>query len=146
MAEQRYRVVNKCRYNIGTFLPNGQEILFKAGSFQMLTADDINYIESLSSETKLFGKRMLVPYDSTGAEVPLTQVGMFIEEDPNPHMDNEQIAAMLKQSVKKIETWLEGIEDMAELMAIYEVATGMDLPASKLKILAAKMPDREFIS
>jgi len=64
MAEQRYRVVNKCKYDIGVTLPSQQDIVIKGGSFQLLTADDIMYIESICREVKFFSKRMLVPYDA----------------------------------------------------------------------------------
>lgn len=146
MAEQRYRVANKCKYDIGIMLPSGQQAVVRAGSFQMLTADDISFIETQCSHTKFFAKRMLVPYDSQGKEVPMDQVGMFVEPDPNPHMDDNELETMLKQPVKKMEAWINEIEDPAELHAIYDVAKKMDLPASKLKILSAKIPEKDFLS
>lgn len=145
MSETRYRVTNKCRYDIGVRLSNNQDVVIKAGSFQMLTADDIMYIESICFHTKMFAKRMLVPYDKDGNEVPLEKLGMFAVEEEAPHLDDNGIAAMLKQSVKKMETWIAAIEDPAELHAIFEVAKEMDLPASKLKVIAAKMPNKDIL-
>lgn len=144
MNQTRYRVTNKCRYDIGVKLSNNQDIVIKAGSFQMLTSDDIVYIESVCFHTKLFAKRMLVPYDSEGKEVTLAELGMYASEEDAPHLDDVDIGAMLKQSAKKIEAWISGIEDQAELHAIFEVAKTMDLPASKLKILASKMPNKDI--
>lgn len=145
MSETRYRVMNKCRYDIGVKLSNNQDVVIKAGSFQLLTADDIVYIESICFHTKFFAKRMLVPHDQEGKEVSLGDLGMYVVEDENPHLDDNGIAAMLKQSVKKLEAWISEIEDPAELHAIFEVAKEMDLPASKLKILSAKMPNRDVL-
>lgn len=138
--------MNKCKFDIGVKLPNNNDIVIKAGSFQLLTADDIVYIESICRTTKLFAKRMLVPCDQSGNEVPFDKLGAFIEEDPSPHKDDEEIAAMLKQSNAKIRAWLDGIDDPVELHAIAEVAKSMDLTSGKLKLLQEKMPEVDFIN
>lgn len=145
MAEVRYRVVNECKYDIGVKLMNGQQVVIKSHSFQMLTLDDINFIESICVENKFFAKKMLVVYDETGKPVEFEKIGMFVEEDPFPHLNDDEIAALLKQSTKKIEEWLNGVNDPAELHGIFEVAKTMDLPASKLKVLNAKMPEKDII-
>lgn len=146
MSDTRFRVMNKCHYDQAVKLPNGQSIVIKANSFQMLTADDIAFIESVCKTDKLFAKRMLVacsPID--GKEVSLAEIGMYFEEDPHPHLDDSEIEAMLKQSAKKIETWLSNVDDPAELHCILEVAKKMDLTASKLKVISDKMPARDII-
>ena len=144
MNDQRFRVTNKCKYDIGVTLSNNRDILIKAGSFQLLTSDDIVYIESICMENKFFSKRMLVVYDQTGKEVDLSQLGAYIENDPNPHLDDAEIQTMLKSSANKIKAWLEPIEDPSELHGIAEVAKTMELTSSKLKILQEKMPDVNF--
>lgn len=145
MAEQRYRVMNKCNYSIGITLANGQDIMIRPNSFQLLTADDIIYAESLCRKVKFFGKRMLVPYDNQGNEVTFDQLGGYMEHDPNPHLSNEEIEAALKQATKKVEAWLSGIEEPAELAAVIAVAKTMDLPASKLKLINAKVPNADIL-
>lgn len=141
----RYRVKNMCRYDIGVKLTNGLSLLIAAGSFQMMTADDIAYVESICTVNKFFSQRMLIPYDSQGNEVPLDKLGMYVEEDAVQHMNDEAIVAMLKQSPKKIEAWLADITDPAELGAISAVAKTMDLTASKLKVINAKMPYNDIL-
>ena len=141
----RYRVKNMCRYDIGVKLTNGLSLLIAAGSFQMMTADDIAYVESICTVNKFFSQRMLIPYDSQGNEVPLDKLGMYVEEDAVQHMNDETIVAMLKQSPKKIEAWLADITDPAELGAISAVAKTMDLTASKLKVINAKMPYNDIL-
>lgn len=145
MSDIRYRVKNMCRYDIGVRLTNGLSVMIAAGSFQMLTADDIAYIESICTVNKFFSQRMLVPYDSNGNEVPLDKLGMYVAEETVQHLDDADIVAMLKQSPKKIEAWLADIDDPAELGAISAVAKTMDLTASKLKVINAKMPYNDIL-
>lgn len=54
----KYRVFNKCRYNIGVKLLNGSEANIRPGSFAMMTEDDIVYIETMcTAKDKLFASR-----------------------------------------------------------------------------------------
>lgn len=145
MSDVRYRVKNMCRYDIGVKLTNGLSVMIAAGSFQMMTADDIAYVESICTVNKFFSKRMLVPYDNQGNEVQLDKLGLYASEDEPKHMSDETIAAMLKQQPKKIEAWLAEINDPAELGAISAVAKTMDLTASRLKVINAKMPHNDIL-
>lgn len=145
MAEQRYRVTNTCKFDIGITLPSQQNIVIKAGSFQLLTADDIMYAESICRKTKYFSKRMLIPYDAQNKQVPFEQLGGFMEVDANPHLSDEEIKTAFKQSVKKVESWLQEVQDPSELFAIAEVAKTMDLPASKLKLIMDKVPNLDLL-
>lgn len=145
MDTVRYRVKNMCRYNIGVKLTNGLSIMIAAGSFQLMTADDIAYVESICTVNKFFSKRMLVPYDANNNEVSLESLGLYVSEDEPKHLDDATIVAMLKQSPKKIETWLNEVTDPAELDAISNVAKAMDLTASKLRIINAKMPNNDIL-
>lgn len=145
MSDVRYRVKNMCRYNIGVKLTSGLGIMIAAGSFQLMTADDIAYVESICTVNKFFSKRMLVPYDANGNEVSLESLGLYISEEETKHLDDSTIAAMLKQSPKKIEAWLNEVDDPAELDAISNVAKSMDLTASKLKVINAKMPNNDIL-
>lgn len=45
----------------------------------------------------------------------------------------------------QVKAWLDGIREPYLLDAICDVATEMDLPASKLQLLKERMPNREFI-
>lgn len=144
-TEELFKVFNRCKYDIGVALLNGRQMSIKAGSFQLMTAGDILYIESICNRNKLFSQKMLVPVDSEGRDIELDQLGMHPEEDVPVHLDDKSIEGMLKMSAKKIEEWIGAIEDPAELHGIYEVAMKMDLPQSKLKILSARMPEKDFI-
>lgn len=144
-TEELFKVFNRCKYDIGVSLLNGRQMSIKAGSFQLMTAGDILYIESICNRNKLFSQKMLVPVGSDGNDIELDQLGMHPEEDLPVHMDDKSIEGMLKMSAKKIEEWISSIEDPAELHGIYEVAMKMDLPQSKLKILSTRMPEKDFI-
>lgn len=141
----RYRVYNRCQYDIGVMMQNGIGMNIKAGGFQMMTADDIAYVESICGSTKFFAQKMLVPVDNTGKDVELEKLYVPTDPDAPTHMNDDEITAALKAPVKKFEEWLKQIEDPAELHAIYNVAKEIDLPASKLKILSAKMPNKDWL-
>lgn len=145
MTETLYRVYNKCKYDIGVVTQQNIGINIKAGSFQMLTPNDIAFIEANCADRKFFSQRMLVPVDDDGNEVDLRKVHVPVDVDVVPHRSDDEIIAALKGSAKKLEDWLSTIDDPAELHAIYKVAEGLDLPASKLKILSGKMPNKDWL-
>lgn len=143
-TEELYRVYNRCNYDIGVKTLNGMFLNIKAGSFQMLSANDILYVESICRRTKYFSAKMLVPVDENGNDIALDQLGLHKDEDQPEHMNNDEINAMLKKSNKQIEAWIKNIEDPAELHAIYMIAKDADISTAKLKILHDKMPDKEW--
>ena len=145
MTETLYRVYNRCKHDIGVMKQNGIGVNIKAGGFQMLSANDIAFIESNCANVKYFSQKMLVPVDDDGNDVPLRQVHIPEYDEAFVHMNDAEITAALKGSLKKIEEWLNNIDDPAELHAIYKVAQELDLPASKLKLLSSKMPNKDWL-
>lgn len=145
MTETLYRVYNRCKHDIGVMKQNGIGVNIKAGGFQMLSANDIAFIESNCASVKYFSQKMLVPVDDDGNDVPLRQVHIPEYDEAFVHMNDVEITAALKGSLKKIEEWLNNIDDPAELHAIYKVAQELDLPASKLKLLSTKMPNKDWL-
>lgn len=145
MIETLYRVYNRCKYDIGVVTQQNIGINIKAGGFQMLSANDIAYIEANCANVKFFSQKMLVPVDDDGNEVDLRKVHVPVDIDVVKHRSDDEIIAALKGSAKKMEEWLSSIEDPAELHAIYKVAGELDLPASKLKILNSKMPNKDWL-
>ena len=139
--DEKIRVYNKTKHNVGVYLldlPNvGHNI--GPGMFLYMTSADI---EMLTASTTLFSDGTLCP-EEKGKGI-LADAGIDVENSP-AFADAEAIRKALSQSGKKIEEWLSGIDQGRVLDAIYDVAMEMNLPASKLKVLQAKMPDREFI-
>lgn len=144
-GEKRFRVYNRCKYDIGVTLTSGQQPNIKAGSFLPLTVNDILYIESVCSKRKFFSSKMLVAVSDDGKDLSLEDLGGYADEDSLPHMNDEEITSALKKPLKAFETWLNKIDDAEELHAVFMVAKTMDLPASKLKILKAKAPNKDWL-
>lgn len=142
-GEVRLRVYNKQRYDIGVRTVNGQGINIKQGSFGVFSVNDILYIESLTTPGFISSK-MLIPVDENGKELELSELGIY-DTGFDPVLTEEEITSALKQSVKKIEAWIENIDDIVELDHIYDVAVKMELPLNKIKVLKKKMPDKDWL-
>lgn len=145
-GDERYRVWNRAKYDIGLRLMSGVEMNIKPESFQILTANDIIYIEATYTSSRFFGKKLLVITDDQNREIEITALGLQ-SPDADAHQDDEEIIAHLKSSGKKLEEWISRIEDKEELHAIYNVATSdaVDLPLNKVKILKKYMPDKDWL-
>ena len=142
-----YRVYNKCKFHIGVKDANNQPISIAPGDFAIMSARDIAHTENLCTHDKFFAKKMLVPYDEKGNEVAISLIGSgTMKEDNQPHLSREEVEAVLKGSAKKLEAYLNSLDDPAEIYQIIEIAKEMDLNASKLKLLAAKSPDADLLS
>ena len=85
-GDKKFRVFNRCKYDIGVNLMSGQQPNIKAGSFVMLSVNDILYIES-TSKRKIFSAKMLVAVDENGKDVELEELGGFPVGEllPRPH-------------------------------------------------------------
>lgn len=144
-GEKKYRVYNKCKYDIGVTLMTGQQPNIRAGSFIMLSVNDILFIEG-NAKRKPFSAKMLVAVDQeTNKETELEDLGGYVDEYTTPHFSDEEIMAELRKSAKSIEAWLGSIDSPEELHAVFVVSKTMDLPQSKLKILSKFMPTKDFL-
>lgn len=142
-----YRVYNKCQFYIGVKDANRQPIAIAPGDFAIMTARDIAHTENSCTNEKFFAKKMLVPYDENGKEVSISMIGNGnMKEDDRPHLSREEVEVVLKGNIKKLESYLNGITDPAEIYQIVEIAKEMDLSASKLKLLAQKSPNADLLS
>ena len=115
------------------------------GGFQLLTGDEILFIENKCKINKFFAKKMLVPYDENGEEVELESFHIVPNKRDVPHLDDTTINDALKMTTKKFELWLEDISDPAELDAVYLVARDTDtLTKAKLDLLKKKIPNKDW--
>lgn len=144
-GEKRYRVFNRCKYDIGVYLINGQSLNIKAGNFQLLSVNDILFIDGMCSNSKFFSSKQLVAVDESGKELTLEELGGYPDDTVEQHLNDEEIIAELKKPVKALEAWLNNINTSEELHAVYLVAKDMDLASSKLKILKAKIPNKDWL-
>ena len=137
---EKIRVYNPLKFNIGLILANGTERTVLAGSYTLLTKEDIEYLASIAP--KLFmGEKQLRLEDRELA----VELG-FIESVDQPVLNEEEIRKNLSQRVSHVKTWLDGIEEPFIIDIICDVAAQMDLPASKLQLLQERMPSREFLT
>lgn len=143
-GDKKFRVYNRCKYDIGVNLMSGLQANIASGSFIVLTVNDILHIES-TSKRKIFSAKMLVPVDDNNNDLDLETLGGYPDAYAAPHLNDEEIEEKLSRSAKAISAWLETIEEPEELHAIFEVAKRMDLTASKLKVLQAKMPTKDML-
>lgn len=138
MAET-IRAINIRKFSVGIRLQNGIEHNIAPGSFITLKRDDVDYLGSIAPA--LFqGEGILVLSDR---EVSVENG--FIDSLENAPLDREEIAKHLQMGEKKLRAWLQGITEPYLLDEIYNVARTMDLTAGKLKALAEKMPERDFL-
>ena len=143
-GDKKFRVFNRCKYDIGVNLLSGQQANITAGNFIRLSVDDILHIEG-TSKRKVFSSKMLVAVDDSNKDIAFEDLGGYPDLNATPHLSDEEIREKLNKSAKVIGAWLDSIEEPEELHAIFEVAKSMDLQASKLKILQAKMPTKDML-
>ena len=145
-SNELYRVYNKTKYAIGVQFPDGRAYNIRPNNFLLLDANDIAMIENQCRRKKFISQKMLVPMNEQ--DEPVDVMGLFrIQEadEGDKHLDEDDLKVKLNQSIKKMEAWLNTVTDESELYAIWDAAKQMDLPASKLKILNAKIPNREWL-
>jgi len=140
-----FRVYNNMNYDIGITLTSGQKPVIRAGSFLPITANDILYIESTALRIKPFSSKVFTIKDSNNNELTLEDIGGFTDPYAKKHFDSDEIMANLSKPAKHIAAWLKEIDDPIELDAIRDMAEKMDLPGSKLKIIQAKVPNRNLL-
>ena len=144
--DARYRVYNRCNHDIGVHVSNGQlSVNIKPGSFAVLSVNDILYIESICNHKKFFSANMLVITDDTGKDLSLEDIGGFTDEDTEIHHSTKEIESNLKKPFNAFKAWINKIDDPVELHEIWEVGKKLDLPASKVKVLQSKIPNRDLL-
>ena len=148
-GSQTFRIANKCKYDIGVPLMNGQDVNIPAGSaYIRLSVDDILRIEGMCHKRKVFSAGMLVPVTDDGKELKLEDVGGYTDaytEENQKHLSDEEILQNIKKPNKAFEAWVNKIDDLSELESVIAVAKANDVSASKLRILQAKVPDRDLL-
>lgn len=136
-GETRVRIFSTRSYNIGGVLLNGQEFQVRPGNMTMMTVDDVVFVSSM---TPYFINGDLIIKDAYNKQVPLIDVGIYTEGVIVPPTEDE-IANVLKGSPKKIESWFEQMREEGQntkslAMDVRTVAERLDMPASKIKLLA----------
>lgn len=141
MADKLLKVRNNMKYNIGVVLLSGAERNILAGSFTMLTADDIEYINSLSVPDKrpFTTGRLSVESDAETKEAldAVLEIGV---DGISVHENQPEIEKKLKSNINTMKKWLSEIRSEDFLFEVVEVAKTLDLPASKVKLIQELAP------
>lgn len=134
------RIYNPQKFTVGIVTqdkPLG--IAIKPGSFAIISEDDVSYIASVSS---IF-RRGVLRLDEDNNDL-LMGIGINVAKEVN-YCDEEDIRKKLSGTAKALGEWLDNIHEDYILDKIFDVAKEMNLPASKIKVLSAKMPNRDFL-
>ena len=140
MAE-KIKLWNPQKFDVGIVTPeNKLGINIQAGSFALVSEDDIAYLATISD---VFRKGIL-KVEEKNLDV---MQGVGIDQQNDPHfISNEEIQKKLSGTTKKIKEWLGTIDEAYILDRVYDIAMGMNLSLDKIKILKEKMPNKEFIN
>ena len=138
------QVYNTANFDVGVTLASTQQRVIRHGSFLPMSIDDILYIES-NCHARPFSSKRFVIKDRNNKEYTLEDLGGYTDPSVTQHFDADEIAANLSKNAKHIAAWLKEIDDPVELDAIGEIAKQMDLPGSKLKLVQAKVPNKDLL-
>lgn len=139
MAE-KIKLMNPQKFDVGIITQENKiGVNIKAGSFTLVTPDDIAYLASISDVFR----RGILKVEEKNIEV-MQEAGIDQQNDPN-FITDEEIQKKLSGTVKKMKEWLATIEEGYILDRIYDVAMNMNLSLDKVKALNEKMPDRKFL-
>ena len=144
----KIKLVNPQKFDVGVRTqdrPMGMNI--KAGSFVLVSTDDVSYISSISNIIQRGLLRIENLSGDTNDTAHEVEMSIGIDPEHDPHFsDDEDIRKHLASTPKKIGEWLDTITEPFVLDRVNDVAMSMDnLTAPKLKVLKAKMPERDFI-
>ena len=134
---------NPQKFDVGVFTSAKDEmdhlgVNIPHGSFLPVTETELKYIASRSNVLR---RGILRVEDDDEA---MRKVGIDQATDPN-FISDEEIAKKLGGTVKKIKEWLGTVNEGYILDRIYDVAMTMNLSMDKLKVLQAKMPDKNIL-
>lgn len=133
----KVRVRNVSTYDIGLRAINGIEYNIKAGLFIPMNRDDVEYNMALAP--KLFeAPPQLVVQDEELNNIMGVDVASEI-------CDKTVAEKYLKGAANKLRAWLTENNKPNVLEVVFKTAEGMDLPASKIKVLQEFMPNRDFM-
>lgn len=137
----KIRLINPQKFDVGIITSPADKLgtNIRAGSFALVTEDDIAYLAATSDVFR----RGILKVEEKNVEV-LQSVGIDQTNDPN-YIADAEIQKKLSGTVKKMREWLDTITEGHILDRIYDVAMSMNLSIDKIKVLNEKMPEKNFL-
>jgi hypothetical protein len=124
LLDKKVRVINPNKSLVGLRLMDGREIVVHPGSFVILDANNISYLNNMCT---LFRKGVLVIEDN--------EINEFLGLDKTYNVTDEEIKEILGKSAKIIQAKMEALNEKHILDRFVIIAKDLDLPASKLKVI-----------
>lgn len=134
---ERVRVRNVAPYNVGLKAQNGIEYNIKAGTFQAMNREDVEYNMAIAPALFAAPARLIVEDEE------LNKI-MGIDPTESEIVDAAVAEKYLKGSAAKLRAWLEENREPHVLEIVCEAAQKMDLPTSKVRILQEFVPGRNL--
>jgi hypothetical protein len=135
----RIKIYNDRRFDIGIRLPNNTERVIPRNGYTLLTRDELEFAASLAPN--LFKDEKQIRLEDRAIAIELG----FVQNENLPLFNEAEIKKQLSARIAVMKAWLDGITEPYLLAEVFDVARQMDLPASKLKVLQEKFPDRPLI-
>ena len=124
---KKVKVYNRNKHDVGIVLMNGIPRNVVAGSFMLLDEDDIAFL--MSTTTVFTGHHLSIEDDEVIADLGVEKDEVFVPTD-------DDIEKKLKSSNNaSLKKYLEGITELHLRKRICQIAKGLDLPASKIKLI-----------
>ena len=136
---EKIKVYNRAKYNVGVRTINGIGYNIRPGSFIPLDEMDI---EKLAAETRLFSSGILRVEEKHRDIEP--EIGVIPEESPNFMTDDELHKILEKKGTagnKELRALLETVNEPFMKQKIFDMAKELDLTASKMKIIQEAIPE-----
>lgn len=127
MSDVKYRIDNKNKYDFGIVFPDGiRSQNVKAGSFALLTEDEIYYLHSISRA--FTGKHLTV-------KEPHILENLGLVDESSKSLTDEEILNILKGNPMSMKKRLSEITEENQKYRVYVLAKDLDLPKSKLQFI-----------
>lgn len=146
--DKNIKLVNPQKFDVGIkTIDKPMGINVKAGSFILVSEDDVNYISSISN---IIQRGLLRIENAAGSKEDraaemIEELG--VDKTSANFYDDDDIRKVLGGSAKKLAEWLDSIEQAYIFDRVYDLAMQMSekMTAPKLKVLKEKMPSKDFI-
>lgn len=136
MSNEKVRLLNQTRYDIGVKLMNGIGRNIRAGSFLIVSRDDVEYLCSLAPALFEKPSQLLIQEDELISELGIA------ETVAEAVVDKESMRKILSGRASVLKEWIEEEHAPFELEIMAEIAGEMDLAKSKLALLNKVLPGR----